>query len=309
MNSYNQDLITKITQKNLSHCYLLSVPYNYDVNSDLLFFINLVNKSNITSLMPEFISEPNVFVLQPNEKDSIAKAEILELFTKVENRSQFSGKLKILVIKDIDKTSLNGLNSILKLIEEPTKDTLIILTTQNLSNVLPTIISRSILVKLQSYKPSYIHKSLLNIGINADYAYIFSQIISDYDNFKFLEDTKNIALIDDLIEKYLNSFKNPYYLYVFLNEHINNQNLKNSILILSFLLQLIKISLNPNKYLAKESIFLNQFLLNKNKHLDQIIALQNWVNNLNSFINWSSTSLNFNLNKQNLLISLMEYYE
>ena len=62
--------------------------------------------------------------------------------------SASEGKRKIFILKDIQKLKKEAGNSLLKLIEEPAENSFFILLTNSL-NILPTIKSRSILVKIK----------------------------------------------------------------------------------------------------------------------------------------------------------------
>lgn len=57
----------------------------------------------------------------------------------------------IYIIPDIDKVSTNSKNSLLKVIEEPPKHAKFILTANSVWGVLPTILSRSDVLKLEKY--------------------------------------------------------------------------------------------------------------------------------------------------------------
>jgi len=57
-------------------------------------------------------------------------------------RKPFNSKLLTLIILQADKLTVEAQNSLLKLLEEPPEETQIILTAQNRSNLLPTVVSR-----------------------------------------------------------------------------------------------------------------------------------------------------------------------
>lgn len=57
-------------------------------------------------------------------------------------RKPFNSKLLTLIIIEADKLTSEAQNSLLKLLEEPPKETQLILTTQNRNNLLPTVVSR-----------------------------------------------------------------------------------------------------------------------------------------------------------------------
>ncbi len=65
--------------------------------------------------------------------------------------SSYEGRKKVFIIKDIESMNKYSANALLKIIEEPPKGTFFILVSNTL-NVLPTILSRSIVVKVD--KPS-----------------------------------------------------------------------------------------------------------------------------------------------------------
>lgn len=91
----------------------------------------------------------------------------------------FSEKTAIL-IENIDTTTIETANSFLKNLEEPTKNIIYILTTKNLSGVLPTIISRCQVVQVNSEKLK---------GKNLKQNYKDALNIKDRDEaIKFIED-------------------------------------------------------------------------------------------------------------------------
>lgn len=79
--------------------------------------------------------------------DGITIDEIRELTEEV-SKTSFEGRKKIFLIKDIGKMKKHSANALLKLIEEPNKNTYFMLLNKDL-NILPTIKSRCILVKIR----------------------------------------------------------------------------------------------------------------------------------------------------------------
>lgn len=79
--------------------------------------------------------------------DGLKIDEIRELAYK-SSSSPYEGNKKVFIIKDISKMRKESSNALLKLIEEPNKGSFFILLNSNL-NILPTIKSRSILVKIK----------------------------------------------------------------------------------------------------------------------------------------------------------------
>lgn len=67
-----------------------------------------------------------------------------------------SGKKKIFIISKSDKMNINSANSLLKILEEPPRDSVLILTTSKITSHLPTIIGRCQKIKFDNLKKSVI---------------------------------------------------------------------------------------------------------------------------------------------------------
>lgn len=132
------------------------------------------------------------------------------------------GLIKKLNLKSLNKNSINrvGLildaelmsdesqNSILKLLEEPPKDTVIMLLTKSISSLKPTILSRSAIIKIT--KPTYEefikYYSKSELGKDAKNKYDLADGNSDY-YIKYIDDSVDLSSSEDivLIKKFLSS--------------------------------------------------------------------------------------------------------
>lgn len=88
----------------------------------------------------------------------IKKQQIIDLQQEF-SRSSVEGKKRIYIIKDCEKMRPEAANSMLKFLEEPESGIVAILMTNNINNVLSTIISRCKVIKLNND---------LNISSNID---------------------------------------------------------------------------------------------------------------------------------------------
>ena len=82
-----------------------------------------------------------------DDKKLIGIAQIQELISKL-YESPFLAKNKVVIIPNLEKISIDGLNAILKILEEPPKDTYFFLTTSFLNQVPLTIQSRCFDIKI-----------------------------------------------------------------------------------------------------------------------------------------------------------------
>ena len=79
----------------------------------------------------------------------IKKQQIVDLQQEF-SRSAVEGKKRIYIIRDCEKMRTEAANSMLKFLEEPEDDIIAILMTNNINNVLSTIISRCKVIKLNN---------------------------------------------------------------------------------------------------------------------------------------------------------------
>lgn len=149
-----------------------------DIKSSLLKFHNKIEGKNIISsiLIPNFylefefllidlinkISKQEIkdlayidfFKLMPNENGNILMDDwqnALEFCQK----TSLLGKYKFLVIQNIDDVSINISNALLKILEEPSANTFILLSYNNIKNLLPTIKSRCIVLDYKNDKENF----------------------------------------------------------------------------------------------------------------------------------------------------------
>lgn len=86
-------------------------------------------------------NHPDVSILKPS-KASLGIEEVLDWQGKI-YRKHYEGKYKLFFLEEADRLTLPAGNALLKVAEEPPERTVIILSTQNIEGILPTIRSRS----------------------------------------------------------------------------------------------------------------------------------------------------------------------
>ncbi|MGV2393607.1 UNVERIFIED_CONTAM: hypothetical protein O8I53_12075 [Campylobacter lari] len=145
----------------LNHCYLLSTKSNLNLDETLIYIINKINQSEISSLEVENL--PNNVLYFENE---LSKEKIVSVLENSALASFSINQKKIIILRNIQQASIQTLNSLLKNIEEPSADTVFILTTSNINKVLDTIKSRS--VKITITKPTYAELQKVFIEHNYD---------------------------------------------------------------------------------------------------------------------------------------------
>ena len=103
-----------------------------------------------------------------NKQLSIYVEEVDEIIKKFALKS-YEGGSKILIVWQADKMNADAANKFLKFLEEPPKNTYIILIASNIDFMLPTILSRTQIVEIPSIKDEDIESFLSSQnGVSAD---------------------------------------------------------------------------------------------------------------------------------------------
>ena len=149
-----------LTSSNLSHAYLLDGEEGTPLK-DVAFYLakslvcdnpNPYACNTCESCLRFDHGNYTDFYFFDGSESSIKKESVLELekafnFTSVEHKG-----VLIYVMHNVENMTLEAINALLKFLEEPAKNVYAFLTTSNTTNVLPTILSRSQILSLQTIK-------------------------------------------------------------------------------------------------------------------------------------------------------------
>ena len=100
------------------------------------------------------------FIGAENKQGNITAQECNDIIHKL-NLKSFESEYKILILWMPEYLGNEG-NKLLKLIEEPPPNTLFVLVAENESSILPTIVSRCQLIKIQALETSEVQEALVN---------------------------------------------------------------------------------------------------------------------------------------------------
>lgn len=170
-------LVKDIENNCVTHAYLID-ENNYSESYEMvLSFVKAIlcenkyvdnRKCNECSLCKR-IDDGNYPELKIINADGmyIKKQQIIELQQEF-SRSCVEGSKRIYIIRECEKMRTEAANSMLKFLEEPEDGIVAILMTNNINNVLPTIISRCKVIKLNnlSNKEKVVDETLENLAIN-----------------------------------------------------------------------------------------------------------------------------------------------
>lgn len=101
-------------------------------------------------------NHPDVYIINSDgAKSSIKIDDIRQLQSNISLKSYESEK-NICIVRDADRMTVEANNSLLKSLEDASYNTIIILIASNLQNILPTVISRCLIVRFDPLKEEII---------------------------------------------------------------------------------------------------------------------------------------------------------
>lgn len=178
-------------------------------------------------------------IIRLNGKDASIKKNDIENIQETFKKSSLEGKAKIYIIENIEYATKEAMNTLLKMLEEPTDGIYALFTAKNINRVLPTILSRCQVIDIKPDSKESIIEQLISENVPKNAANIISFLASDINEAK--------KLYDDRFE----------YMYLQVINFIEDLYFKRNNLIINTQTNLLK------KYKEREDIklFLNMLLL------------------------------------------------
>ncbi len=148
-------IMSEIKNNQISHAYLIDENNNSEsfdivmafIKEVLTFQLDLDNAQILRKRIDDG-NYPEIKIIEPDGM-LIKKQQILDLQQEF-SRAAVEGKKRVYIIRDADKMRSETANSMLKFLEEPDNDILAILMTNNFNNLLPTIVSRCQVIRLNN---------------------------------------------------------------------------------------------------------------------------------------------------------------
>lgn len=296
-------IIKNAIQNNcLSHAYLFYGDNGVDIEQDIFQSIKLIIESTGKKINAKNINEIKYFdfkIIEPNkEQKIITKESVDSIIDNLYETSLEKSKIKILYIKDIDQGNKFSLNRLLKFIEEPVENLIILISTNHLDKVIPTIKSRAqnVFIKRQNLDEKI---SLFKKNIDRNFALI-ANIIPNTETLKKMDVNLFNQTYDELIDILENAYKTPF---LFKDKMFklwtkNNNYYLISILQFFFYQLMIEIDLKNPLFEKKENLIFEY----KKKNINSF-KIQFMIDELKKTLNSHG---NFNLQKINFLNKLEE---
>ena len=238
---FYEQAILPLSIGRVNHAYLIETNNNDEsvINNYVSTFytqllitsLNLTNNRNISKekliTLLKNNNYPDLLEIKP-VNNSIKKEQILELMKVFSNQSIY-GTYQIYVIYQAEMLNPSAANTILKFLEEPEKNIIAILLTNNRYKMLPTILSRCSVItlkheeeKLENVNDNLVFTKFLNNLITKSNSLILN--FNDY--YENLFETKEIALLT--LKKIVKIFQ-----YYIKNNNLDRLNIKSNDIVLS----------------------------------------------------------------------------
>lgn len=283
-----------IKTNKLSHAYLFYGSVGTNVEKPILNAIELILKNKNKEIKISKIEDLNNYydiqVINTNNKE-ILKEQFDQKITKLFETSLEKDSIKILYIKNIDLGNKIFLNKLLKFIEEPVENLIILMNTNYLDKVLPTIKSRTQNIFIKKNIKSKI--DLIKNIENKNASLIANIFVDDQQINK-----DNLEIVNDLIEKVVlileKSLKN---IFVIKEELFQLWNKNNNDYILK-IIQLFFYQINI-KIDDENPLFINKdkLIIEFKKKNIEFIKIQKLIektrNNIKNYANFNLQKINF----------------
>ncbi len=187
-----------LKNKSLSHAYLISGEGGVPLLETAKFLAKSILcddpspwacNSCITCLRVESDNYPDLIVYD-GAKSSIKKEAVYDIENRFEKTPLERKGIRIYILHLVENMTIEAINSLLKFLEEPEDNIYALLTTNNESLVLPTIISRCQLIHLKKVNQIDIVNDALQLGVERIDAELLSSFYSDADLLKQVLDNK-----------------------------------------------------------------------------------------------------------------------
>jgi DNA polymerase-3 subunit delta' len=190
----------------------------------------------------------------------------------------FEGKKKIYIVDSAEKMNIFASNSLLKILEEPPSETIIILITSKIDFMLPTIISRCQKIPFSPIERNNIEKFLIEkSNMDSNISFLMSRIAQGSLNRAFMFDDR---LIDEYkkIVSLINGRKSNKMRDIFEFIHYLSGKERDDLYKILYLLKLWIRDIIIFKELSKEDCLINADIVEDIKNLSKVMDINSLFN-------------------------------
>jgi len=109
---------------------------------------NLISKENRSFKLMQNGTHPNFYLIDNLEGKKNIEIEQIRAMIAYTNKSNFNNQPRFILIDNIENLNNNSINALLKIVEEPKRNLFFIFIHNNETKILPTLISRCLIFKI-----------------------------------------------------------------------------------------------------------------------------------------------------------------
>lgn len=182
----------EFSQKKVPHAFLLignntNKPLNY-------LTMSLICDETLACMKcdncKKVLADKYADIIKLNGKNGSIKKIDIEQIQNSFKKSSLEGRAKIYIIENIEFSTREAMNTLLKMLEEPIEGVYALFTAKNINRVLPTILSRCQVIDIKPESKEMIIEQLITEGLPANAANVISYLVSDIDEGRNLYDDK-----------------------------------------------------------------------------------------------------------------------
>lgn len=110
-------------------------------------------------------NQPDIIYVTHEKPNSIGIDDVRKQINHTIQIKPYSSEYKIYIVDEVEKMTMEAQNAILKTIEEPPAYAILILLTTNVGKLLPTILSRCVVLNIKPVSSDKIKEHLLSLGV------------------------------------------------------------------------------------------------------------------------------------------------
>lgn len=220
------------------------------------------------------------FLTNDQEQNSIGVDEVRQVSEFLTKTSQLSGN-QVVLLHQVEKMTENASNALLKTLEEPTANSYLLLSCQNKSKLLPTILSRCQFLQLPNKTKEQLQQAYPEL---ADYLIGFSKG-AESKLEKWQNDQDSVTEFAEVYQSFIAWLKRQIPDYSLAQQVTGNEELKDFLLYLfSRRLYQLGVKQNTNAWRAQEVLQRYESTTKNAQGVNQNLALNTLVAELRSLV-------------------------
>ena len=200
--------VNALQSNKLSHAYLLSGSTGMPLKETAIFLAKslicdhpapLACNKCITCMRVDDGNYADFMIFEGTGAKKIKKGDVEKVMTTFDKTALEKNGVMIYILHLVETMTTVAVNSLLKFLEEPGKNVYAILTTENESKILPTIISRTQVLRLKEIERQTVIEDSIANGVAQDDAELLSGLYFDPNTINTVSTDENYLKIKDLV--------------------------------------------------------------------------------------------------------------